>query len=182
MKEYLVRAVVLGVRRSGGGDRTVDLFTKELGRVAARLVGGAQTLSKFAPHADPLNLVTARLVKKTRYTVADLVTEDRFTALRRDTRRLASALIYLELLRVLLPRAEPEVRLWHEFVRALRLRRFDRRALLTLLGYDPLLARCEACGERHPCYFVPGVQTFLCGACRVKFPQGRVISIQPTWR
>lgn len=169
MREYIARALVVGMRGAGEKDRLVRLFTKELGTLEARVVGGRRVLSKFAPHLDPGNLVTVRLVKKNAYTVADAVGVERFAKLRRSPGAFARALTLLSLLSHLLPREVPDLRLWHFVVRSFAAARADVGATLKLLGYDPLHAACEACGRKHPAFFVPSAQSFLCSACRGKF-------------
>ncbi|MFH1161768.1 MAG: DNA repair protein RecO [Candidatus Jorgensenbacteria bacterium] len=169
MKEYVTQAIVLGVRGSGERDRVVRLFSKELGTLEARVVGGRRVLSKFASHLDPGNLAIVRLVKKNAYTVADVVSGERFTKLRRTTKEFARALALLSLLSRLLPREAPDLRLWHFVARSFATARVDVGATLKLLGYDPLHATCEVCGRKRPSYFVPATQSFICVLCRGKF-------------
>lgn len=164
MKEYITEAFVLGVK-SRGGDRVADLFTLGLGRVEARMVAGRSIVSKFSPHCDPLNLLMVRLVKKKRYTLADVITEDRFSAVRRSPRALESGLEALLALRMLVPKEEPDPRLFHESCRALSRGHFTARETLTLLGYDPRAARCAQCRKPAVHVFIPEEGIFFCRAC-----------------
>ena len=133
MKEFIAQALVLGCTERRN-DRTADLFTLELGRGHARMVGGAAITSIFSAHCSPLNLLTTRLVKKNRYTLADAVTEDRFTLLRHSRRAFAEGLEALFALRTLLADEEPDPRLFHEVRRALEKGALTVRGILALLG------------------------------------------------
>lgn len=164
MREFITNALVLRCVPKGN-DRAVDLFTLELGRVHARMVGGAAITSKFSPHCDPMNLLTVRLVKKNRYTLADAVEEDRFPVLRRTPRALSGGLEALFALRTLVAREEPDPRLFHEIRRALSGGTLTVRTVLTLLGYDPTGARCAHCRALSICVFIPGDGVFVCRAC-----------------
>lgn len=164
MREFITHAIVLRCTQKGS-DRAADLFTLELGRVEARMVGGAALTSKFSPHCDPLNLLTVRLVKKNRYTLVDAVAGDRFPALRRSKRAFAEGLEALFALRALVAREEPDPRLFHEVHRALQRGTLTVRTVLALLGYDPARARCARCRTPSVHVFVPGDGAFFCRAC-----------------
>lgn len=165
MKEFVTPAIVLRAAPAGGNDRTADLFTLTLGRLEARMVGARALVSKFAPHADPLNLVTVRLVKKNRYTLADVFTRDRFLALRRAPRALGRALAALAALRALMPKEAPDPRLFHETLRGLSRASLAPADVLAALGYDPRAARCVRCGKSPVHGFAPVDEVFFCDAC-----------------
>ena len=77
--EYCTEAIVLGRRENGPSyNRFVDLYTKELGLLEARVVGGRRITSKLSPHLDFGNLALLRLVSKNQFTVDDALTEERF--------------------------------------------------------------------------------------------------------
>ena len=78
MVEYLTQAIVLDSRPQKENDRTVDIYTKNFGRLRVRVIGGRRILSKLAPHLDIFNLVTVRLVEKNQITVTDVLTDERF--------------------------------------------------------------------------------------------------------
>lgn len=167
MREFITSALVLGCVPKGS-DRSVDLFTLGLGRVEARMVAGRSPVSKFSPHCDPLNALTARLIKKNRYTLADAVTDDRFSALRGSPRALAEALEALFALRTLVPKEEPDPRLFHEIRRALTRGTLTVRGVLALLGYDPRVAHCVHCRKAAVHVFIPEEGTFLCRSCSTR--------------
>jgi recombinational DNA repair protein (RecF pathway) len=129
------------------------------------MVSGRAPTSKFSPHVDPLNLLTVRLVKKSRYTLADAVGEDRFQNLRNRPKAFAEALRALTLLTALVPEEEPDPRLFHEMRRALVRGHLTVRATLPLLGYDPRGAKCHRCRRAAVACFVPSEGVFLCVNC-----------------
>lgn len=178
MREMVTSAIVL---RSlpRGGDRVADLLTLAAGRLEARMVAGRALTSKFPPHVDPLNLITVRLVKKTRYTIADALTESRFTPLRRAPRALSSALEALFALRTLVPKEEPDPRLFHGVRRALARGHFSVPEALVLLGYDPRAARCARCRAGAVAYFVVREGSFLCRECFSRGADGVVLRVIP---
>ncbi len=177
MREYVTPAIVLGIRPVGEQDRVADLFTKDLGRLRARVVGGRKLLSKFAPHLTVLALVTVRLVRKHHFTVADAAADQ---LVRRPARAVVTQRRALEmafLLRSVLPEMNPDVRLWYYVRYALTESAVRMSSVLKLLGYDPFHARCEHCGGSPVTNFSVGDQSFLCARCGVKVPPGEVLLI-----
>lgn len=177
MKEYITDAIVLGTKPVRESDKTVALFTKELGRVEVKVVAARKTLSKFTPHLDPLNLVHVRLVKKNNFTLTDVLTENRFAPIRESTRIFGAALQLISLLDELLAVSQPEPRLWHALVRALEEGKINIPLFLKLLGYDPLYASCARCHARHISAFLRKEQAFLCSNCARAFPESEIILI-----
>ena len=169
MKEYLTEALVLNVRPAKEQDRSVDFYTKDLGRVRARVIGGRKIVSKLSPHLDVLNLVKVRLINKNRLTVTDVLSYDRFADLRKNVGIYSHALELLFLLRSLVPEGEPDLRLWHYLVSALKHQRLSRRDLFNVLGYNPLFSNCSNCNLKRVDYFTFSEQSFLCSPCRDKF-------------
>lgn len=178
MTEFVTQAIVLGVTSRNGTDRTVDLLTPAWGRLEARMVGGRAITSKFSPHCMPPNVVTVRLVKKNRYTLADALTEERFPALRVSVRALTAVLNGFAAIRALAPKEEPDTRLFHEVRRALAAGTFTVARALALMGYDPAHAHCVRCRKRAVAYFVPREGVFLCRACFV--PRGNEVVLETT--
>jgi len=177
MREHVTEAIILGRRPHREWDAVADLFTETLGRVEARVVGGTRALSKFSPHLDPLNRVQVRLVSKNALTLADIVTRDRHASVRRDRSALRRAIEVTFLVRKLVPRGTPDVRLW-SFLAGLPDSAAPVPDLLSLLGYDPRHARCELCGEDAVSHFTARDQAFVCLRCHVKFPANEVVYIR----
>ncbi|MCP6720166.1 MAG: DNA repair protein RecO [Patescibacteria group bacterium] len=169
MKEYLTEAVVLNVKPYKETDRLVDLYTKDFGRVVAKVTGGRRATSKLSPHLDTMSLVETRLIQKNRFTVADVMVKERFRFLREDLRKNSSALKLMFLLRSLVPELTPDLQFWHHLIRSLKQGKVSTRTFLELLGYNPLLASCESCYAREISHFSLVDQSFLCRQCSLKF-------------
>ncbi|MBI2278718.1 MAG: hypothetical protein HYU81_01485 [Candidatus Brennerbacteria bacterium] len=164
MKEFVTDAIVLGVRPRGS-DRVADLLTPALGRLEARMVAGRAIVSKFSPHCDPPSLVTVRLVKKIRYTLADAVGKSRFARVRRTPSTFGAALGALFAIRALAPKEVPDARLFYGVRRALESGQLTARDVLPMLGYDPAEARCVRCRAPAIRFFIPADGVFVCSAC-----------------
>ncbi|MGC9611074.1 MAG: DNA repair protein RecO [Minisyncoccia bacterium] len=168
MEEYISEAVVLGYRPRKENDRTVDLFTKNYGRLEAKVIGGRKILSKLAPHLDIFNLVTVRLVEKNNLTLTDVLTDERFKKERSGTHFYPAAFRIINIIRALVPKAEPDRHLWHALTRNLRESDGDIRQILKIFGYDPAHAACDNCGRAPVAAFRAKDQSFFCRECGFK--------------
>ncbi len=177
MKEFVTHALVLRVERSREYDRVATLFTKDLGRVRVKVTSGARLLSKFAPHLDPLNLVRVRLAHKNGYTLTDVLTEERFAAMRKDSARFGRALRAAALVLALSAEGEPDLRIWHELVRALTDDALVLRSLLAYFGYDVAHASCERCGANPAPQFAVPLHALLCMGCAATLPEHALLLI-----
>lgn len=180
MKEYITEAIVLNRDLYKENDLSVDLFTKDLGRLKARVVGGKKPLSKLSPNLDFLNLVTLRLVEKNQFTVADVVTKNFFKNLKSNKIILLKAIQGANLIRALLPLELPDKALWHEFSRMLRGQTLRIPTLLQILGYDPKETACVRCKKNPTRYFLINNQALICNACvtRVSKDQRDVVDLK----
>jgi len=164
MQEFVTDAVVLNSNKYLGGDRGVDLFTRDNGRIQARVKSGFKITSKLSPHLDVMNLVTVRLIKKTNFKVTDVLLKDRFADKRSDLDQFSEALDLIFLMRLLVPPMLPDKELWHLFTTSLRESLFDRKMFLRALGYDPEFASCHFCDGNIKFFFAPD-QFFICQKC-----------------
>lgn len=158
MREYFTEAVVLEVSPVGLQDRIVNLYTKDFGRLKAKVVGGRKITSKLSPHLEEGNLVETRLVEKNRFTVTDAILKKKF-------RKNPSVFDVLFLLKSVVPELVPDLRLWHGLVQGLEREIPDKKIFLKLLGYNSVFADCDHCGSREINYFSAGTQVFLCREC-----------------
>lgn len=177
MREYVMEAIVLATRSKGEKDRVVDLFTKELGRFDARVIGGQKFLSKFSPHLDLGNFVIARLVRKNTFTLTDVISKPQ-SKTRSNLKQFSSILQALFLVRALVPVLQPDLPLWY-FLKALPKPKLNvLKDLLSILGYNPERAICEKCKSENISHFLPREQGFLCKTCSRKFPENTVLCIK----
>ncbi len=165
MKDYLTEAIILGRLDKNEHDQLIDLFTKDLGRVRAKASGTKKILSKFSPHLDVLNLVIIRLVKKNFFTIADVLTKDRFYKLRKSGKEMKLALAQIKLLRETLPELDVDSKLWHECISGYKKKSINIEKVLKIMGYDSKFAECALCKNRKPFYFLPKKQEFSCSRC-----------------
>lgn len=177
MREYLTQAVVLNVKPHKESDKLADLYTRSLGRIEARIVGGQKILSKLAPHLDLFNLVTVRLIEKNNFTVADVISEETFSKLKKDKEGYKKARKVFSLVRYLLPKREEDERLWQGIVRALRENKFESSLFLKFLGYDPKAATCFSCGSEKINHFFLRDQSFLCSLCHKNLANDEKVSL-----
>lgn len=178
MREYVTDALMLASTSQDRGSRRAELFTRELGRIVAHAAGGGKILSKFAPHLDPLSLVTVRLAHVHRYTVTDALVRDRFTAVRERSVRLGAILELFSLVRQLTRTEEPDPRLFQYLLGVCRGGSLHPHLFLDLLGHNPNGANCFSCGGKHIASFSLAEQVFWCAPCRTQFPKHRVLLLR----
>jgi DNA repair protein RecO (recombination protein O) len=170
MKDYITEAIVLKSRPHGETDKTLEIFTKDFGRLSLKVKGGRKILSKFSPHLEPLNLVNIRLVKKENHILADVITKKSFAARKFMPAVQAKALELVYLLSNELPLNLPELNLWFSLVRALDSGFFNPAHFLKILGLDPAQASCLICAHKPVSYYSLKNRAFLCR------PDGRNLS------
>ncbi len=158
MREHFTEAVVLGTTPLGLSDRVVNLYTRDFGRLEAKVVAARKITSKLSPHLEEGNLIETRLVEKKRFIVTDAVLKKRFT-------KNIQVFEVLFLLKSLLPELVPDLRLWHGLIQSLQKESMDKKIFLKLLGYNAVFASCESCGSRQINYFSILDQVFLCHRC-----------------
>lgn len=169
MREYVTEAIVLGREAHRERDWLVDLLTRDLGLVAARITGGARVVSKLSPHLNPASMALVRLVWSGRFVIADAAVIRRGFGARADTARWARALESLAVTRALAPRREPEESLWAAVHAALEGVE-GPEGVLRSLGYHPESARCARCQAFPVRWILFHDHSFLCGACGAKVP------------
>ena len=64
MKEYFTEALVLDKEESGERDFKTCLYTRELGKVIAKVKSSRNILSKLNSHLEPFNFVNIRLIDR----------------------------------------------------------------------------------------------------------------------
>lgn len=139
---------------TGEADAQVTLFTKNLGKVAAKAVGVRKTVSRLAAHLEPLHIIQARLVEKNRFQVVD--------ALRTDSLpKEPEVVAILQLVKELAAEGQSDSALWE----LLRSKQFSGEDVLRVLGFDSSFAVCENCGQDEPDYFLLNELQYACGVC-----------------
>jgi len=162
-------AIVLAVRPRGEADRLIDCYTKQLGRIEVRMIGGRKPLSKLSPHCDVGNLVVIRLVEKNQFTLID--------ALQKTSSRILSSnmLRVITLVRILTPRGVPDDRLWEALEGVVRGNEVSVAYFFKIFGYDVTSALCEACGSAPVLFFSLLHHEFFCGRCGARLPESDIV-------
>ncbi len=177
MKEYLTEAVVLGFEKNSFQDKIVDFYTKEFGRLKAKVISGQKITSKLSPHLDVLNLVRLRLVQKNQFIVADVLTLDRFLEIRRSFKKTVVFLQLLKAVKMLFYEQEKDSRFWYWLVRTLKRGLVNFKDFLKILGYDPQEGRCEFCDLKEISYFSLIDQSFVCKGCSLNLSDDNLLLI-----
>lgn len=172
MRELVTEALVLKVENSGENNKSVILFTAEVGRLKARAIGAAKTLSKFSPHLEAGGLVEIRLAGNSGWTVTDVLSIQR-SWLRIPGVDLEKAVSVLNLLDNL-ESAAADVDLWAAIQEVTRAEVSPRR-FLKILGYSPEHSTCFKCGSAAPEYFYLTDHSFFCSAHAAQIPAEKKI-------
>ncbi|MBI2592996.1 MAG: recombination protein O N-terminal domain-containing protein [Candidatus Colwellbacteria bacterium] len=174
MIEYFTKAVVLDREPKGEVDATLSLYTRGLGRVYAVVKGIDRITSKLSGHFVVGNLVEARLVHKNNLQLVDGL----------STRTLPSPELFkfLRFITRMTPLDEPDLELWHEVQESVSHSRFDKktyRRALQVMGFDPMLAKCDNCGSDKIAYFHPADIMFLCSdsVWKLKIPLDELVEV-----
>lgn len=162
MNEYSTEAIVLDKEDSGERDSRVWFYTKELGKVVARVVSARKITSKLSAHFEPLNIINLRLVDKNFLLAVDGLTIGK---LENGTSNKTQVLRALQLIKEISPERQPDLELWnlirHNVAKA------NSAEILRIQGFDPRLALCRDCGRPTPENFLYYSCDYLCHTCLI---------------
>lgn len=175
MREYLTEALVLDKTAANETDFTIDLYTKELGRIKAKAISGQKITSKLSPHLEPLTFSLIRLTKKNGFVITDALTQDYLKHFRASPIYFGKALKFLSVLKELIYSEEIDPKFWFWLKKALARREIFNNQFLKILGYDPKLAECQKCRFQFIKYFLVEDQVFLCRNCGFKVSGNRLL-------
>ncbi len=155
MREYFTEALVLDKQNKGEFDSRVFLYTKELGRISAKVTSARKIISKLNPHLEPLNIVDVRLVHKNNFQVIDVLRKEKLP------------LNFLQIIRAvqeLTLENEPDFSLW-TILQVLHQKKYPNLGMvLNILGYSHEFASCVVC-EQDPTHFSFKELSFYCKNC-----------------
>lgn len=155
MREYYTEAVVLDKEDLGDQDARVFLFTKNLGRIAAKVKSAKKITSKLNGHLEPLSIVSARLIENgdgKGFQVVDALKESSVPVAFRDS---------LRLIKDLSADGDPDLWLWG-LVKGGKL---EEKSVLAALGFDSEFARCANCERTSNLVFSVKDLDYFCGKC-----------------
>lgn len=161
MVEYYTKALVLGRAGRGDLDGTLTLYTKELGRVSARVKSLRKLTSKLSGHLTPGRLANVRIVEMG----GD--TKQVVDALSLPSKTSLEFLKFLDFIRQMAPIGLPDLHLWHELEQAATNGTGEGiyKKIISIMGYDAKNAICDNCSSVKIAYFVPRDIMFLCSGC-----------------
>jgi len=172
MIEVITEAIVLDKEGLGEYDSRVFLYTKDLGRISAKATSARKIVSKLAPHIEPANYITARLVSKRDFfdgrglQLVDALAIDRNANLKAGEDHLKEAIKILNFIKYAAPEGVPDSDLWN-FLQAIVSQSVSAkiRDAVTFFGFDPKFASCQICGGNKPEHFYIKSSFFVCGHC-----------------
>ena len=175
MLEHFTNALVLDIEDSGELDKTVYLFTKELGKVKAKAKSARKITSKLSGHLQPLNFVKVRLVEKNGFQITDALVLDRVKV-------CETALAVLEFIKEMTYELQPDKNLWilikKTFQNLKNNKKISYRPLIEALGFAPNFALCNVCDSKYVVYFSKTEQVFLCEKCASKVDKNELILME----
>ena len=175
MSEVVLEAIVLGSETRGEYDRLVHAYTRELGRVEARVVSGRKIRSRLFPHLMPGSRIFLRLAHKHQYTVTDALTEELVLFEAESPYFHIRFPRILALVRALTHPYFPDPRFWHALLSVMQTKNTDISFMLRLLGYDMSHARCGLCEEKNLFAFSLSDHAFTCSFCSSRFQESDLV-------
>jgi len=162
MVEHYTKAFVLAREPRGELDAALTLYTKDLGKVVAKIKSVRRITSKLSGHLVPGSLANVRIVERNGngHQVVD--------ALSTHLEINLESLRFLDFVNKLTPAGVPDLQLWHELESTLMKKipsKDTYQKVISLMGYDAKNAACDNCGSRQIAYFVPRDIMFLCARC-----------------
>lgn len=185
MIEYFTEALVLDTEDAGELDKSIYLYTKELGKVKAKAKSIRKITSKLAAHLQPLSFVKIRLVEKNGFQITDALTIGRIKISQQAPLEIpfltGQALAVLQFIKEMTFELQPDKNLWlliKKIFQDLRdNKKISYQPLLKALGFASDFARCNVCASKFIPYFSKTEQVFLCRRCALKVPQDELILI-----
>ena len=160
MLEYVTEAIILDKFDLGEQDLRIILFTKNFGKIGAKMTSGRKITSKLAAHAEPLNLSIVRVVDKNSPQLIDALT---------IKKACPGKIIFkiFSLVKEISPEGQPEPELWNLLLDLIgrEAEEKDFNEALKILGFDPSGAKCNNCLKGLPDFFSIRDLTFYCRDC-----------------
>jgi recombinational DNA repair protein (RecF pathway) len=160
MLEYVTEAIVLDKVDLGELDSRVYLFTKDYGKITAKIKSGRKIISKLASHTEPLNLITVRIIDKNSPQLIDaLISKKGIPG--KTFFKIAS------LIKNIAPESQPDSNLWELLFSFIDkgAETGDFVSALKILGFDPTHAKCNNCLKGSPDFFSVKDLIFYCKNC-----------------
>ncbi|OIO49549.1 MAG: hypothetical protein AUJ39_00810 [Parcubacteria group bacterium CG1_02_42_13] len=162
MVEHYTKAVVLSREPRGELDAALTLYTKDFGKIVAKVKSIRRITSKLSGHLTTGAVANIRVVERNGngYQLVDALSSRVMVTL--------DLLRFLDFINKLTPLGVADLHLWHELESTLHedsLNKANYRRIISIMGYDAKNAFCDNCGGRQIAYFLPHDIMFLCGRC-----------------
>lgn len=160
MFEIITEAIVLDKTDQGEFDSRVYLYTKDLGKISAKITSARKITSKLAAHSEPQNLITARIVDKNGPQLVDALIVEK-------SGKSGELVKIFSLVKELAAEGQKDLTLWNFLEKLLRNGFKDGSAAeaLGILGFEPTYAKCGHCHKGKPYAFSAEDLVFYCNKC-----------------
>ena len=164
MIEHYTEGIVLDRNPRGEMDRSVTIYTKDLGKVTATTKSSRKITSKVAGHLMPGNTVRLRIVENKTIQAIDALSE-------KPKCEMKELLPFLNFLNEVVPHGEADENFWDLITKIIEKCRLEPRAyryILEILGFGADDANCGHCrGDKIAHFSLPDI-IFLCSSCADK--------------
>ena len=127
MLEYVTEAIVLDKVDLGEQDSRAFLFTKDFGKITAKITSGRKIVSKLAAHSEPLNYAMVRIVDKNSPQLIDALSSKKIISGK-------TAFKTLGLIKEMAPENQPDNDLW-EFLQSMSGKEVEESAFIEVLKF-----------------------------------------------
>jgi recombinational DNA repair protein (RecF pathway) len=160
MLEYVTEAVVLDKVDLKEQDLRVFLFTKDFGKVIAKMTSGRKITSKLNGHLEPSSLTTVKIVDKNSPQIIDALMIKKV-----NIDKILSKILFL--VKEISPENQSEPLLWDFLVLLMDKEAEEKDFIeaLRILGFDPKHAKCNNCLKGSPNFFSIKDLAFYCKNC-----------------
>ncbi|MDD9952335.1 MAG: recombination protein O N-terminal domain-containing protein [Zetaproteobacteria bacterium] len=136
-------------------DSEIIFFSRDLGKINARVTSMRKSASKLAPHLQIGNKATVRLVHKNTTRVADAL------QLAHKTQSQSKHMNVISLLSALLANEQIDPLVWED----LNSEKVSITKILSYLGFNQKHANCQGCKTKAVDYFSSIDLTYYCAHC-----------------
>lgn len=157
MLEHYTKAVVLDKEDYGDFDLRVFLYSKDLGRIQAKVKSAKKITSKLAAHLEPGSFVDARVIRRGGFQVVDALSSG---FMPRDPKNLS----LLRLIKDLTMEEDADMEIWE----MLSSGKLTSAEVLRVLGFDPQFAACRTCDVGQPTHFLVRDLEYSCLNCLMR--------------
>lgn len=158
MAMYKAEGIIIKSFNLGEADRILTIYTRQYGKISAVAKGVRKSRSKLRGSTQTLTHAELVLYRgRSLDTITQCEAKEMFAGIREDLYRWAYATFMLELLDAMVPEGQPQAGVFVRLLLSLHLVEsleepelgalFFAVHLLQLLGYQPQLGGCAACGS-----------------------------------